>query len=310
MANFTRFTHIERLGKADTDGILNNPNVAISAKMDGSNASVYYKNGKIECASRSRQLSETKDNGGFYVWVNGTNEEAIALREFLMVHHNYIIYGEWMGYNKFLGSIKQYNQEALNRMFVFDVYDVEKEEYLPDEEWREMLLKYGFEESWFAKLFGVFDNPTMEQVEEIAANNKFMLDNANVRGEGVVVKAPGFINCYGRACYGKLVLAEFSANKGRKQVEIVPGEVEKNIVETYLTDAELTKNAQKTCVWADVDEFDKKNGKMIGFFLNLCYQESILEECKDWVKRFKNPKVDFKILNNLSNVKGRTFLGF
>lgn len=314
MINYKSYTHIERLGKADTDGILNNSNVSITSKIDGTSAVIWYDGEKMRCGSRNRELSENKDNAGFYKWCFSNEDEPKKLTDFCKNHPGFMVFGEFTGpkNGKFVGTIKSYNPEALGHMYVFDVYDYNDNRYLSDNEWRPMLSAYDLDK-WFVKLFGIFDHPTLEQVEEIANNNKFLLENTNQVGEGVVIKAPGWKNCYGRECYGKLVLADFKErkqnNKKQKQ-QLAEGEWEQWVVDNYLTDAELSKNLNKTCVWAKDNDFDKKNGKMVGFFLQLCWKESILQEADEWVGKTKNATINFKIMNNLSNIKARCFLGF
>ncbi|HAU87286.1 MAG TPA: hypothetical protein DCW90_17905 [Lachnospiraceae bacterium] len=313
MTKWEPFTHIVNITKPDCHGILNNSNVSITSKIDGCNSSIFYNGKNYTCASRTRTLSEEKDNAGFYKWCYSDNNEAKRLRDFCKDHENLIVFGEFTGGgSKFIGTIKAYNPKALNHMYIFDVYDWDDKRYLADDEWRPLLAAYDLDE-WFVKLFGVFDHPTMEQVEEIANNNKFLLEDTDQIGEGVVIKAPGWKNCYGRECYGKLVVSEFHErkqnNKKQKQ-QPKEGEWEQWVVDNYLTDAELSKNLNKTCVWANVNEFDKKNGKMIGFFLQLCWKESILQEADEWVGKTKNATINFRMMNNLSNVKARCFLGF
>lgn len=310
MTVWEKFTHICRINTSDTDGILDNENCYISAKLDGTNSSIFFNGQEFVCGSRNRILKESKDNAGFWKWCHSDDVEAKRLRDFCKNHTNCIVYGEWMGTSKFVGSIKSYNPEALGKMWIFDVYDYDDERYLGDDEWRSLLGNYDLDE-WFVKLFGVYNHPCMETLRTIADNNKFLLDNSSTIGEGIVIKVPGWKNCYDRPCYAKFVREDFKVNKAKPVKQTyAPGEIEQMIVGEYLTDSELTKNMSKTCTWANVDEFDKKNSKMIGFFINLCFNESILEETKDWVKKYKNPTVDFKKLATFSAIKARNYLGF
>lgn len=312
MTKYQSYTHVIRIDKEDCEGILDNDNVSVTAKVDSTNSCVFFDGKEIQCGSRSRQLSETKDNAGFYKWVHSDNEEAKRLRNFCKNHENLIVYGEFAGIGAFLGTIKAYDRKALNHMYIFDVYDYADNRYLADDEWRPMLAAYDLEE-WFVKLFGIFDHPTMEQIENIAKNNKFLLEDTDQIGEGVVIKAPGWKNKYGNECYGKFIVSEYHERKkeNRKQKNTpAEGEMEQWIVDHYLTEAELSKNLNKTCVWAEVDEFNKKNGKMIGFFLQLCWKESILQEADEWVGKCKNPTINFSVMNHMSNDKARKFLGF
>ena len=312
MPNYKSYTHIERLGKADTDGILNNEKVFVTAKVDGTNGCIFYNKGEVQCGSRSRQLSAEKDNAGFYQWVHSDDTEAKLLRKFVELHENLIVYGEWLGQSKFVGTIKTYDKNSLGKFYIFDVYDYDDKRYLADDEWRNLLYAYDLD-PWFVALYGELQYPTYEDVVKIADENHYLFpEGSGEIGEGVVIKAPGWKNCFGHECYGKLVVSEYKErrkdNAKAKSIP-APGENEKWIIDTYLTSAELSKNLNKTCVWGEVEEFDNHNGKLIGFFLNLCYNESIMEEAKDWVKKLKNPTINFSILNALAKQKGREYIG-
>ena len=80
---------------------------------------------------------------------------------------------------------------------------------------------------------------------------------------------------------------------------------EQEIVDFYMTDAELSKTVAKVCARCSADEFDPQSRKMMGMLTSMCWRD-LLEECPNWVKRFKNPKVDFARLSGLcaSRVKG------
>lgn len=304
---FTKYTHVERVGKREVDGILNGENLHVSLKIDGTNASVYWKDGSLHAGSRTRELSEENDNAGFYVWTQSNNPEAILLREFCADHPNLIIYGEYTGRNKFVGSIKYYKPEMLNQMWIFDVYDINTEQYLPDAEWRKMLIANGFA-SWIVPLLGVYDYPTEEELITSLKSVTWGLNGEGKFHEGVVIKSSNYRNPWGRNTYGKIVLSEFQQNKAenkRKKVNVE--DVEQYIVDNWLTDAELSKALAKTEVYFD-KEFTKTEGKMIGFFLNTCYQ-AILEEINDIVKKLKNPIIDFSKLNTLIKDRARTFIG-
>ena len=66
MAKYMSYTHIQNINKSDCEGILNNSYCSVTSKIDGTSALVFFDGKEIQCGSRSRQLSETKDNAGFY----------------------------------------------------------------------------------------------------------------------------------------------------------------------------------------------------------------------------------------------------
>lgn len=312
MANYKSYTHVERLESDECDGLLESSPVFVTAKIDGTNACVYVDNeGNVCGGSRKRELSIEKDNDNFFSWLQSEQDEAKNLRRAVIDNPNWIIYGEWLGFNKFIGHIKTYDIEAKTHMYIFDVYDVNKEYFLPELEWREALKKYNLEE-YYVALLAVLDNPSYKDVVNIAKENKFLLKQAEHVGEGVVCKAPAFRNKYGRNVYGKIVLDEFKERmkQTNKKKNCYPSEgLEKEIVEYWVTEAEMTKSKAKVCVALNAEEFDKKSGKFIGFFLNMIW-EDLLTEMKNICKMYKNPVIDFKRLRDECNAAGRKFLGF
>ncbi len=306
---FKKYTHIERIDSVDCEGLLNNEAVYVTPKADGSNASVWAENGEIKCGSRNRTITVDKDNASFCSWMMSDNEEANLIKNFVLNHENLIVFGEWMGLGKFVGHIKDYNQEMKSHLWIFDMYDKDNDCYLPEKEWRALADAYNLTE-YCIPLIGVLDYPSYDDILVLAENNKWMLDNAPHAGEGVVCKVPNWFNKYGHMCYGKLVLDEFKQSKAKSQKPSVDGEVEQRIVDLYLTSAELGKNIAKTCLYFDVDEFDNKNNKMMGYFINICFVESILEEMKDICKKFKNPAVNFGLVKGLATKKAREYVGY
>lgn len=309
MTNFKSYMHVERLSSQDCEGLLDNDNVVVTAKVDATNACVWYdpEQNRLRTGSRKREINLNKDNAGFVEWIeNSEDNEVYFLLKACSDHPQWIVYGEWMA--KFVGQIKDYNQDAKYHMYIFDVFDRDKGYYLPDVEWREILATYGLE-PWFVEVLAVLDHPTMDDIAEVAKNNKFLLDNASHPGEGVVCKVANWVNKYGRQMYGKLVLDEYQqSKKASKKVSLNPGEIEQMIVDTYITDAELGKSVAKTVVACNIDEFDTKNPKCVGMFVNDVWS-TLCDECLDWCKRYKNPIVDFGKLKGVCQTKARKYIG-
>lgn len=311
MSNFLKYMHVEKVDSPECDGLLNNNNCIISTKLDGTNSCIWYDNEKEElCAgSRNRQLSAEADNAGFYAWTHSDNKEAIALKSFLQNHSQYIVYGEWLGQidGKFVGSIKYYNPSALGKIWIFDVYDKEIKEYLPDSEWRPMLTSYGLDD-YFVKILAELDHPTIEEIQEIAKNNKFLLDNNDFIGEGVVIRVPRWRNKYGHQVYGKLVLDEYKANKARKKKNDI-ADPEQYVIDNFVTDAEISKAIAKGCLQFKVDMFDKKDGRQVGFLLSTIWRDAVLAEVATWTKKLKNPTINFQLLKVKADEKVKEYIG-
>jgi ATP-dependent RNA circularization protein (DNA/RNA ligase family) len=310
MANYKSYLHVERLEKEECEGLLQNDIVYVTAKIDGTNACVWLgEDGQVHAGSRKRELNENKDNADFYSWVQSNNNEAISLRQALADHPTWILYGEWMGFEKFVGSIKTYDDCAKGHMYLFDVFDTETLEYLPDHVWRIALTKYGLH-PYMVELLATLSHPSYQDIVDVAEENKFLLTHAENKGEGVVCKAPGWKNKYGHTCYGKVVLDEFHQHKrqGRHRPQITREGVEHDIVEYFVTDAEMAKAKAKVCIDCNVDEFNVKSGKMIGMYLNYCWND-LLEEIKMICKKYKNPIIDFKVLNAEVKNQARKYIG-
>ena len=194
-------------------------------------------------------------------------------------------------------------------MYIFDVFNTETGLYLADQEWRPMLAEYDLE-PYFVELLAVLDHPTYEEIVEIAKTNKFLLDNDERPGEGVVCKAPAYRNQWGHQVYGKIVLEEYKQRQGmpKKKNPVVREGLESEIVDYWVTDAELAKAREKVCVALEVDTFDTKNGKFIGMYLEMAWRD-LLEEMHAICKQNHSPIIDFRLLRNACNIKARKYIG-
>lgn len=66
MANFKSYMHVERLSSQDCEGLLDNDNVVVTAKVDATNACVWYdpEQNRLRTGSRKREINLNKDNAG------------------------------------------------------------------------------------------------------------------------------------------------------------------------------------------------------------------------------------------------------
>lgn len=311
MAKYKSYLHVERLNNDECEGLLQNDTVYVTAKIDGTNACVWYDTttNQICAGSRKRELNANKDNADFYAWVHSNTDEPTKLRAFCEKYPDFIVYGEWLGLDKFIGNIKTYDSFAQGHMFIFDVYDMKHEYYLAELDWRQLMALNGLEK-WCVALLATLSHPTYEQVLEVAENNHFLLSQAENKGEGVVCKVPGWKNKYGHVCYGKIVLDEFHEHKRKRKhkPQIAREGVEHDIVEYFVTESEMAKAKAKVCVDCDKDIFDIKDGKMIGMYLNYCWND-LLDEMKMICKKYKNPILDMAVLNAEVKNQARKYIG-
>lgn len=108
--------------------------IQISEKCDGSNTSIRYdiETGKLVAFSRRLKLSFDNTLNGFWNYVQGLNHENYKNTP------NYVIFGEWGVKNAIT-----YKPEFYKNWYVYDIYDAEKEEYLPQNEVKKFVEEHG-----------------------------------------------------------------------------------------------------------------------------------------------------------------------
>lgn len=302
---FRKYTHVERIGRDEVAAILDG-HVVVQPKLDGSNACVWCVDGEIHAGSRTREVSENKDNANFYNYILNTDDiEVEELRSFLIENPNLIAYGEWLGNcypfcGKFVGAIKRY---LCGGFFIFDVFDIDKGDYVPYHNWSEWLSFYSRKVPAIAE----FDNPTMEQIESCIEKNGYNLPDG-VLGEGIVIKQePSLRDQYGNIQIAKIVRDEYKQDKAKPKKVYADGDVEQEFVDKYVTDAFLDKCRNKVLQACGDDAFDYRNKKHMGMFVSLAWSDAVSENVFDFVKK-KKPIINFGTLNGLVNARVRQFL--
>lgn len=99
-----------------------------------------------------------------------------------------------------------------------------------------------------------------------------------------------------------------SKTKKRFKAGHIPGNIEQEIVERWVTNAELSKSVNKVLTLMNKQEFDNTNGQMVGRFIGMCWND-LIECAGEWVKKMKNPVVDFAALKSLCQTKARKYIG-
>lgn len=284
---FKKYQHIERLGEDNVDGLMNGT-CYVFPKIDGVNTQVYLNNNKEICiAGRKKEINKETDSTGFVNYI--LNNENI--KSFFEKYPNYRLFGEWL----IPCVIRTYNKDAWNRFYIFDVMN-ENNQYLTYNEYQPMLQEFNLD---FIPLIEIIDNPTTEQIFEIAKNTHF-LQNESVYSEGVIVKNYNFVNKYGHIKWGKLVLNEFFDKKFRRQQkQQSKTDIEFTIIENYITDAFILKEVSKLLLQKDSEWQDA----FFGEFLGRAWCEFIREESFNIIKKYKMPTINFKVLNKLFNEK-------
>lgn len=306
---FVKWHHVERLEKKDCAGILNG-RCYVSFKLDGTNASVWADEERLHCGSRTRELTFKEDNAGFMDWMTSRDAEAVELREWCFEHRNIHLFGEW-GVGR-VGNIKKYTCAKENHFYIFGAcycHNVIDEEGNPVVDWihPQKMLEDNVLAKYMIPIIEI-ENPTEDYLAKIAENNHYLLP-PEVKGEGIVINNPDFVNCYGRYTIAKMVLDEYKQNKSRKQnTSPEEGETESWIVEKYCTPSEMSKTAAKICNTLGIEQVTD-SGKGIGMFLNTLFHDAILQECDDWGNNKRVKTVNFPMMRDLTFVEGRKFLG-
>lgn len=312
---FHKYFHVIRYGKPEVDGYLRG-HVYVQSKVDGTNAQIYMRDGQIKCGSRTRELTLDNDNGGFYNYVLNSNDNtATAIRDFLAKHQDITVYGEWIGGirgAKMLGSIRKYNEGGF---YGFDVRrdpetanENDNVGYLsPDDDvYKEIQSALG---NHWIPFIAYFDNPTEQEIIDCLDNHFNLPDD--VLAEGIVIKNYDYRDVYGHHQMAKIVRDEFRENKGHKNKNTVITDIEQSIADEFVTDADMKKMMNKVLIQLDADEFDNRNGKMIGIFLNGIYNDLIQEEIVEILlsKKYRSATINFSILKKAVQEKGRKYIG-
>jgi len=292
---FKKYQHLERFGTTEVQNI-ELGRTYIFPKIDGTNASVWIdEKGEVQAGSRKRHLTLESDNAGFYAWVKQQNN----LLEYLKENPKHRLYGEWLVPH----SLKTYKEDAWRNFYVFDVA-IDKDEseitheaddkinYLPYDDYKPLLEA---KEINFIAPISIITNASYEQLVNQLMKNVFLIEDGKGVGEGIVIKNYDFKNKYGRNTFAKIVTSEFkekhskvmgaSEIKGKKMVE---EEIAKEFVTTALVDK----------VYAKIENDKGFNSRSIPQLLNTVFYDVVKEDAWNFVKKHKNPSINFKTLQH------------
>ena len=283
---FQKYIHLERFGTDEVDGI-NIGKVHVFPKIDGTNASFWWGDGRLHCGSRNRELSLDDDNAGFMAWA--VDQEAIV--NLARNTPNAIFFGEWLVPH----SLKTYRDEAWRKLYIFDVYDRATEGFVHYDAYVDMLSAAGVD---FIPCIATGDNISFEKLCELRDKNTYLLQENQGAGEGIVVKQYGWQNRYGRTTWAKLITNHFRD----KHVQEMGGAVINNkILEEEIADEYVTPHL----VDKIVAKIRSEKGDDAGFgardiprLLGMAYHDLVTEELWEAVKKHKQPRIDFKTLNH------------
>ena len=283
---FKPYQHIKRFQTDEVSGIELGV-CYVFPKIDGTNASVWLDEGKVCAGSRKRQVSISSDNAGFYNYVSKEEKFEHFFRKFPHVR----LFGEWLVPH----TLKTYREDAWRKFYIFDVIvdDEDVYEYLPYEAYKIYLDEFELD---YIPPLAIIDSASEEQLMIQLENNTYLIEDGKGSGEGIVIKNYGYKNKYGRVTWAKIVKTEF---KDKHRKDMGPPElkgkdmVEKKITDKYVTEALIEKTIAK------IQNESGWSSKMIPRLLSTIYHDLITEESWNFVKEYKNPIINYKLLNNL-----------
>ena len=282
---FKEYMHVERFGSTGVEGI-EMGECYVFPKIDGTNASVWMDGYGIQAGSRKRHLSLEADNAGFFNYVS-TNE---VIKKLLEDHPHLRLFGEWLVPH----TIKTYREDAWRRFYVFDVLDESAQEFVPYMLYQELLEAYEVD---YVPAIVRMINPTYDSLLKVVQNNTYFIKDGQGIGEGVVVKNYDYKNKFGHTIWAKLVTNEFKEKASKiwgPADKLAKDTAERRIVDKYVTPHLVDKTYAK---------IDVENGgwssRMIPQLLGRIYYDLVQEETWNFIKEFKNPTVNFKVLSSL-----------
>lgn len=287
--SFKKYQHLERKGTVSVHGIENGV-CHIFPKLDGTNGSIWRdSSGAIKTGSRNRELTEEKDNAGFCAYVNANLKK---FQSFFIKNPDVRLYGEWLVPH----TIKTYKENAWRKFYIFDV--LKGENYMTYDEYRPLLETHQLD---YIPLLKTMDHPTGEQLKKLTKNNRFLIEEKDSIGEGLVLKRYGYVNRFERTQWAKIISREFDQikNPKLKRTEYI---FEHKMMNKCLTESFIDK------CFAKMTLDEEWNPKRTGKFLMYVYEEFIIEELTNFVIKENNAKLDFRALRKIVFDKARNRL--
>jgi Fe-S cluster biosynthesis and repair protein YggX len=290
---FKKYQHIERFGTDEVQGI-ELGECYIFPKIDGTNSSVYLRDGELCAASRNRELTLDDDNAGFYASIKDNPN----IKAFLGEYSTLRLFGEWLVPH----SLKTYRDDAWRRFYVFDVCEDDGEgfRYLPFTEYEPLLKEYGID---YIPPIQIIKNGDYDKFIACIEKNGFLIKDGQGAGEGIVIKNYGFYNKYKRQTWAKIVTNEF---KEKHHKEMGAPVMENRLVEESIADEFITPSLVEKEYAKIVTEQDGWTSKYIPMLLGRVFYALVAEETWNILKKFNTPTINFKTLNSLAIRKIKT----
>ncbi len=119
-----KFMDIQRIKEGIVDNFQVGDWIYITEKIDGANAAIRYdsETNTVIAQSRKNILNISNNLRGFYEFTQTLNVDKVKA----VLGDNLVLFGEWL-----VKHSVPYPDEKYNTFYAFDVYDTDKEKYLP-----------------------------------------------------------------------------------------------------------------------------------------------------------------------------------
>lgn len=290
---FRKYIHLEKFGNDEVQGIELGKNY-IFPKIDGSNGVIWFHE-KLRAGSRNRELQLDNDNQGFFNYISGLDK----YKDLCYENKDLYFYGEWLVPH----SLKTYREDAWRRFYIFDVLHKESDKFMKFEEYETILKKYDLD---YIPPIAVIKNGQYENFLHELDNNKFLIQDGQGHGEGIVLKNYEYQNVYGRQTWAKLITTTFKDKHLKemgasvKEFKMIEQDIVDNIVNKHLIDKTYAKIVNECNGW---------NSKYIPRLFHTVFYDLVNEEIWNELKRLKNPTINFGTLYSLTVMKIKEIRG-
>lgn len=278
-----KFMDIQRLKPIYADCFGKGDIIQISEKIDGANAAIRYdsETDSIVAQSRKHILDETNNLRGFYEFVQTLDKQLIKS----VLGDSLILYGEWL-----CSHTVKYPEDKYNKMYCYDVYDTNKEEYLTQDKVKKIVSKLGL---IYVPVFYEGEFISWEHCMSFVGQTQMEGEN----GEGIVIKNQTKLNDPNTRLpfYLKIVGEKFQETKKIGKPKVLNPDIlkerekDRELAKTIVTEARIKKILNKF-VDEDILPVDWGSSEMMIISRTLpkaTYDDCVKEE-KEIVDSIKN----------------------
>lgn len=230
------FMDIERLKEKFEEGFGVGDHIVIQEKIDGANFSIRYdeETDSVSAFSRKNLLNFKNNLRGAYEWSQKLNKDLVKE----VLGNNKVLFGEWLVPHTIV-----YPKERYHNAYFYDVYDLEKEGYLPQNEVKDIVNRLNL---IYVPVFYDGEFTSWEDVREFVGKTEL----GGELGEGIVVKNQTRLNDPNTKLpfYTKIVTEKFSEHMKQRVVDpekLAERERLNTIAETIVTRARVEKTLNK-----------------------------------------------------------------